>query len=375
MRTFNPRRLILARKRRRLTAKALADIIGISAITVSRWENGNTVPEDATLNLISKALGFPSAFFLCDDIDEMTPEAASFRSLTSMSAKERDSALAAGAFAYLFSDWIAQRFNLPSTDLPNLSSQADPETGAHIVRQEWGLGNQPISSMIKLLESKGVRVFSLAENTKNVDAFSCWRDNTPYIFLNTFKSTEHSRFDAAHELGHLILHKHGGPHQARDIDEDTKPGRGYFAKITEREAEMEANRFASCFLMPTEDISARVRGVTGLDELIQAKKRWGVSVAALAYRLHKMKKLSDWQYRSFCIEMSQRGYRYKEPEGLVPETSVIWQQVLSSLWNERITKDRIADDLNLPIDELENMLFNLTAIPARPNSASLKLVN
>ena len=42
--------------------------------------------------------------------------------------------------------------------------------------------------MIKLLESKGVRVFSLAENTKNVDAFSCWRNGTPYVFLNTFRS-------------------------------------------------------------------------------------------------------------------------------------------------------------------------------------------
>ena len=90
------------------------------------------------------------------------------------------------------------------------------------------------------------------------------------MFLNTLKSTEHSRFDAAHELGHLILHKHGGPHQ----------GRG---------AETEANWFASCFLMPTEDVAARVRGVTALDELVKAKKRWGVSVAALAYRLVKQR--------------------------------------------------------------------------------------
>jgi hypothetical protein len=45
----------------------------------------------------------------------------------------------------------------------------------------WALGEQPIS-MIKLLESKGVRVFSLAENTKTVDAFSCWRNDVPYVF-------------------------------------------------------------------------------------------------------------------------------------------------------------------------------------------------
>ena len=115
-------------------------------------------------------------------------EAASFRSLTAMSARERDAALSAGALAYLFSDWVAQRFNLPKPALPDSSFEANPEAAAHAVRQQWGLGQQPVSDMVKLLESKGARVFSLSENTKNVDAFSCWRDSTPYVFLNTFKS-------------------------------------------------------------------------------------------------------------------------------------------------------------------------------------------
>src|SRR3546814_6566541 len=54
------------------------------------------------------------------------------------------------------------------------------------------------------------------EDTKNVDAFSCWRNGQPFVFLNTFKSAERSRFDAAHELAHLVLHRHGGP-QGREI--------------------------------------------------------------------------------------------------------------------------------------------------------------
>src|ERR1700742_2303507 len=148
--------------------------------------------------------------------------------------------------------------------------------------------------MIKLLESKGVRVFSLAENTKTVDAFSSWRNEIPYIFLNTFKSAERSRMDAAHELGHLVLHKHGGPRQGRD-------------------AEAEANSFASSFLMPQADVRSRLPFVAKLDDLVVAKKRWGVSVAALAYRLHKLGVLSAWQYRTFCIQINQRGFATKEP--------------------------------------------------------------
>ncbi|RBI65406.1 hypothetical protein DQ400_18155 [Vreelandella sulfidaeris] len=46
-----------------------------------------------------------------------------------------------------------------------------------------------------------------------------------FVFLNIQKSSEHSRFDAAHELGHLTLHKHAGAHG--------------------KEAEREANAFAS----------------------------------------------------------------------------------------------------------------------------------
>ena len=33
-----------------------------------------------------------------------------------------------------------------------------------------------------------------------MDAYSFWRRGVPYVFLNTMKSAERSRMDAAHEL-------------------------------------------------------------------------------------------------------------------------------------------------------------------------------
>lgn len=338
---FNPQRLTLGRKRRKMTARALAGIIGVSPITISRLENGVNEPEDYTVTALARALDFPKAFFFAEDVDELPAEAASFRSLSSMTARERDAALSAGAIAYLFNDWVAERFNLPVTNVPEQREDASPEAAAELVRAHWGLGEQPISSMIKLLESKGVRVFSLCEDTKNVDAFSCWRGGQPFVFLNTFKSTERSRFDAAHELGHLVLHKHGAPQDSR-------------------QAESEADRFASAFLMPMDDILSRIRYVSDLESLIQAKKRWGVSVAALNYRLHKLKVISDWQNRSLNIEMSSRGFRRQEPEGLPPETSALWPQIFTALWRERKTRDHIANELNVPPIELDSILFDLT---------------
>lgn len=345
---FNVERLELARRRRRYTAKILAERAGISPITLSRIINDQQLPDQKTIDALIGALDFPPTFFYEDVIDPIDASAASFRSLTAMSAKERDAALAAGSLAYLMADWVRARFNLPDPDLIDLGQERDPAGAARTLREYWGIGERPISHMIKLLEAKGVRVFSLAENTKNVDAFSCWRNGEPYIFLNTFKSAERSRFDAAHELGHLILHKHGGPNQGR------------------RGAEYEANMFASHFLMPPEDLVAQLPIVYNLEQLVRAKKRWGVSVSALAYGLHKLNRLSDWTYRGFCIQINQK-YKQTEPNGIPSEYSSVWQMVMTDLWKDGITRDHIASDLHLPPEEVGNLMFGLTGEAIRPD--------
>ena len=340
---FNPRRLDLARKRRRYTARILAERAGIAPVTLSRVSNGLQVPDESTVEALAAALGFPIEFFFLDDIDPIDVKAASFRSLTSMSAKERDAALAAGSFAFEVADWINERFNLPDAELLDLGHERDPAAAARTLRQFWSIGEKPIGNMIKLLESKGIRVFSLAENTKNVDAFSCWRNDEPYVFLNTFKTTERSRFDAAHELAHMVLHKHGGPQQGR-------------------QAEVEANAFASAFLMPHADVVATIPYVTSVDQIVTAKKRWGVAAVALAYRLNKMNRITDWLY----VQVNRR-YRTKEPDGLPPERSTVWQMVLRELWKEGVSKHHIAAQLFIPEDELENLLFGLTGETAPPH--------
>lgn len=348
---FSPNRLKLARKRRKFTAKQLAELAGVSAVTLSRIEKGLNEPSHETVLALASALSYPEQFLFGDDIDELGVEAVSFRSLTSMTARERDAALAAGSVAYHFCDWIERRFNLPTPDLPDIEHEKDPSTAARLVRDAWGLGEKPIPNMIKLLESKGVRVFSLAEETKRVDAFSVWRNDVPYIFLNTFKSSERSRFDAAHELGHLILHRHGGPKQDRFV-------------------EKEADGFASSFLMPRADVTSRIHFVNSLDPLISAKKRWGVSLAALIYRLHKLDILSDWQNRMFNIQMNKRGYRTKEPEPMEMEVSSVWRQVFEELWSERLTRSHISAQLSIPEEELESLVFGLlsNATHARPGT-------
>jgi Zn-dependent peptidase ImmA (M78 family) len=356
MTTFSPARLRLARRRRRLTAVQLGERAGVTAVHISRLENTRNEPTPETVGALAAALEYPAAFFYGPELDEVDAGAASFRSLKAMTARERDAALAAASLANLLCDWVEREFSLPDPDLLHLGSELQPELAARRLRSRWGLGEQPIGSMIDLLEAKGVRVFSLSENTRVVDAFSFWRNDTPYVFLNTLKSAEHSRFDAAHELGHLVMHRHGGPQQ--------------------RNAEVEANAFASAFLMPEADVRSRVLHISSLAQVRRAKARWGVSVSAMTYRLSKLRILSEWQARQLFIEINRLGFRTEEPDAMPHETSHVWRTVFQELWSRRLTKAAIAAELHMPVEELESIVFGLTARAAsedRPKERFLAL--
>jgi len=340
---FSPNRLMIARKRRKLTKKELAQRAHLSYVTLTRLEQrGN--PDKDTIKRLSRALDFPMSFFYADDLDELGKDSASFRSMKAMTARERDAALSAASLAFVLSDWVDERFGLPVLDLPDFEYGNAPELVAERLRLSWRLSDRPLANVIKLLESKGIRVFSLCEDTRNVDAFSCWRNGIPYIFLNTYKTAERSRFDALHELGHLMMHRHIG----------TKG----------REAEHEANQFASAFLLPLSSVCANIKlkSFISLEQVIQLKKIWGVSAAALSYRLHKLERISDWQYRSFNTRLTEN-FKNTEPEGMARERSYIWDTVFRQLWQNKMTKRHIAEELSLPISELENLVFGSIAIP------------
>jgi Zn-dependent peptidase ImmA (M78 family)/DNA-binding XRE family transcriptional regulator len=353
---FNSKRLALARMRRRMTGKALASSAGITADTLSRLERGHRPPDDSTAAKLAEALAYPIEFFFGDDPSDIDAEGVSFRSFSKMSAREKDAATSAGQLGLQLTAWAESRFNLPDPDLPDLSYQSDPEKAAIEARQYWRIGERPIGNMIGFLESKGVRVLSLSEDTANVNAFSFWRDGKPYIFLNNFKTPESSIFDSAHELGHLLIHCKG------DLRGD-------------RLLEREADGFAGAFLMPANDVRASIYRPITSDMLIRTKKKWKVSAFALLHRLWRMKIVAtEHQYRSLCIDLSRRGYRSSEPVGVEREISTIWKQVFSSLWMEKVTKEDVATELKIPLDELEGLIANMTCEPSRPLGRTLSIV-
>ena len=340
--TFNPTRLKIARKRRGLTLKALSTAVGITSKTLSDYENGRRDPTDRIMPEIANQLNFPLSFFELDDMANLDQTAVSFRSLARMTASVRDSAISAGQIALELNAWLEKKFKLPETDLLDLRN-CEPETAAHTIRNEWALGERPIKNMIHMLEAKGVRIFSISEETADMDAFSFWMGKQPFIFLNTMKSVEHGRFDVAHELGHLVLHKHGTP--------------------LGKEAESQANKFASALLMPEGSIIANAPKYPTLNSVIKLKEIWLVSASALVRRLKDLRLLTEWYYRSLIVELSKRGYMKNEPNPMPRrETSKLLSVIFQTLRREGITKDKIAKELSLFTQDIDSLIFNLAII-------------
>jgi len=339
-RFFNPSRLTVARKRKGLTKIEFATRTGIPLRSFKAYELGEYPPPEDLLPKFVSVSGFPLEFFFGHTLEEPREETASFRSMARMKSYQRDMALSQGALALHLNEWLEERFELPSADVPTLRHETAPEAAAEAVRHHWGIGELPVSNIIHLLESKGVRIFSLAVDALEVDAFSLWKEGTPFIFLNTVKTAERSRHDAAHELGHLVMHRHGGP--------------------IGRQAEEQANAFASAFLMPRSSILANVPRFVNLATLVKLKKIWQVSVAALAYRLHALGILTDWQYRMLYIQISRNKFRRQEPNPIPRETSLVLPKIFAALRQDGFSRSNVAKELCIPPSELEALMFGLT---------------
>ncbi len=342
---FQPTRLRLARMRRGLSKQELVERLGADPKTLFNYEAGNTEPDDDALGKLANALHFPVEFFVGDPVQVPDAKSAYFRATTKMTAPQRDAALAAGGLAILFSKWMDKRFELAAPTLPEVEEDIGAASAAMAVRAEWGLGDRPVSSMVHLLESHGVRVFSLVKEAEPVDAFSLWADGRPLVFLDTTKSAERCRFDAAHELAHLVLHRAQASHS--------------------REQEQEAHEFAACFLMPESAIVALGRVPSDLASLNLLKRRWKVALSALVVRLGRMKMLSEWHYRSLIIEIGQLGYRTNEPEPRCPhETSQLLLKILQLLGKEKTSLPAVATELAIPVEELRGLMFGLAPVRA-----------
>lgn len=329
----------------------------VSTAALSQIEAGKVRPTLDTLQDLATALDVPLQFFFSEWGDGRSSDVLSrvpyFRDLAATPSKERRRA---GALALLLSDLLAsfeRRIRLPDVSIPSfsvstLASRSEIEDVAAAVRGEWNLGNEPIHHMIREIERHGVPVARLSLGGKSVDAFSVRFTNRPLILLTDDKSNYvRSRFDAAHELGHLIMHLNADPY--------------------DRSIERQAHDFAASFLLPA-DIAIEVLpkriDAAGWLKLAELKRDWGISMSALLYRARDLEILRPDAYRSAMKYMSARGWRTAEPgdrEMGMPEAPAIVERSLKMIKVEYgMSPDDIIHAAHLPLSDTLQLIHAAT---------------
>ncbi|MEZ4225509.1 MAG: XRE family transcriptional regulator [Polyangiaceae bacterium] len=341
---FHPPRLTIAREMRGLTKAELAQRIGKSAAAVSQFEAAGRVscrPDASTLGTIALVLGVPVNFFAPRyPAARLDLEQCHFRSLRSTSQRDRRKLLAVGTLTCDLLRFLEEHLELPTEGVSQVArtvaSAEEIERAALDLRRGWGLGLGPIPNVTRLLESHGVVVVHIPAGCSEVDAFSTWSDGRPLVFLVMEKgSTSRTRFDASHELGHLVMHT------------DACPGNA--------ELERQANRFASAFLLPAETFASECPRWLNWDQLYELKARWRVSVQALVRRAFDLQLLSKASYRRAFVHMNKTGERQNERGEPSPEPPTLIAKSLEELAPD-FTMEDVGRHLGLGSQQIARLL-------------------
>ncbi|RFZ59188.1 helix-turn-helix protein [Mycobacterium marinum] len=336
--------------RRRITAAALSQI-----------EAGKVRPTPDTLRDLADALDVPVDFFYVnwsgargENVLDRVPY---FRDLAATPSRLRRRA---GALALILSDLVAAidtHVRLPDCSIPDFhvapSAERDEiEETAEALRGEWNLGDDPIPHVVREIERHGIPVARLYLGAKSVDAFSVRFSKRPLILLTDDKSNYvRSRFDAAHELGHLVMHEHADPN--------------------DRSIERQAHDFAASFLLPADiavaELPRRIDS-RAWQRLAQLKREWGISINAMLYRARSLGVLTPAAYQNAMKYTSARGWRTLEPgdrEMGQPESPRLFEYAIKTIEAEYgMTAEQIIRSAHLPLKDTL-ILMNL-ATDRRP---------
>lgn len=334
--------------------RALAAIMDppISAQAISKYESNEMMPSSRVLVGLGKALDVSLDFLMSSEVEELA--GVEFRKHSGTSARDR--AHAEAIVTEALEDYLAVEgiLGLPPAGDPfadvrcdQVASYDEAEALAERLREAWELGTDPIPSMTGLLEDRGIKVIEATFSDK-VSGMTCVvkrtgnRADTEAIVISENINIERKRFTLAHELAHRVI-------------------KGVSGKDIKLENAM--HRFAGAFLAPAVHVKREVgpiRHGIAYHEIMEQKKFYGVSAAALLMRLRDVGILSEavivYAFRTYA-----RTWRKNEPEpieygsgiGAFEQPKRFEGLVYRALAEELISPVRAAQFLKRPLAEIE----------------------
>ena len=305
---FVGERLIEARRARGLNATDLAGLVGISVQSISKYENGHQSPKLDIVHQLESRLNMPKGYFF-RPVAAQDERPVFWRGRLSAPSVMRDRAAVRLEWMKEVVDYIASYFDLPMVNVPKLEVPANGildddfiEAAAASIREQWDIRPGPMPDVIERLETNGILVSRIHVSAEKLDAFSQWSDRfgIPFVMLSRDKaSAVRQRFDALHELAHIILHANISQRRLND--------RAAYKMI-----ERQADRLASALLLPAKEFLDELYAPS-LDGFLTLKERWGASVGAMIMRCRTLEIIDDEGVRRMFINYNRRGWRTNEP--------------------------------------------------------------
>ena len=351
--SFHGDRLKQAREARGLTGVNLASLIGVRPAAVSQYEHGTARPTQEMLDRVATALNMPATFFL-RPVPSYPIGRFFYRSMSAATKAARTRAERRFEWLRDIAHYFEGYFDLPAVNLPKVNlpfsfrqlTNATIDSIASECRRHWGLREGPAPNLIRLLEKNGFVVSRCALDADTLDAFTEMDSaGRPFVILASDKgSGVRSRFDAAHELAHCVLHP-GVEH------------RSLLSTQEHAQLEQQAHRFASAFLLPEEQFTRELVAPT-LESFLALKERWKVSIGAMVMRASQLGLLRDQQSERLWINLGRRGWRKCEPldDRILAEQPKLLKQCVDMVLGSKLkSRAQIADDLSLPPGDIEEL--------------------
>jgi hypothetical protein len=100
-----------------------------------------------------------------------------------------------------------------------------------------------------------------------------------------------------------------------------------------------------------------------INQVIALARKRGAPPAVVAKRLHELQLLSDWQYRTLCMEIAAQSRLSGAEEAFdVREKSLLLQRVFASLRSRGVTKHKIASTVGIYPKDLDELVFGLAMV-------------
>jgi Zn-dependent peptidase ImmA (M78 family)/transcriptional regulator with XRE-family HTH domain len=363
-----PERIREARESRGFSSDEFSERIGVTRQALSKFESGLLAPSGETMRKIIAETGLPPSFFVATKQRSANGIAPFWRGLKRMEVHHRKRMTRRLEWLGDLTTYVSEFVDLPDVSLPQIdfdhtSSNMDQvERAAESLRDHWKLGREPVHDVSALMENNGVILARESVVCDDMDAVSCWQFGRPFVLYSAdVESGPRNYFNLAHELAHVLLHS------SVEVSVDN------IALV-----EKQANRFASAFLMPQTSFSREVLG-TSLNHFLMLKERWGVSIAAMAYRCKDLGMFNSHQHTYVMKQLNSKGIRTKEPlDDYFPVRSpnLVSSSFRLLLDNNITSPSEIIDALALNPEDIESLgglekgTLNTTVVHFRP-----KLIN